>query len=61
MSNSKYEPLRSYNYVCQKFGTDEMVRLRRNIYNIWDIIRTETNIERGKTDFPISSGSAVEG
>ncbi|CAG2218412.1 unnamed protein product [Mytilus edulis] len=68
MSKSKDESLRSYNYVCQKFGSKEMVRLRRHIYNIWDIINTEmdfigseTDIRRSKTDFLISSGSAVEG
>ncbi|CAC5393645.1 unnamed protein product [Mytilus coruscus] len=56
MSTSKHESWKSFNYVCQKFGTDEMVRLRRNIYSLWDLIGY------GHTSYcQISSGSAVEG
>ncbi|CAC5400718.1 unnamed protein product [Mytilus coruscus] len=56
MSTKTCESLKSYNYACQKFGTIETVRLRRNLYNLRDMIRNDD-----PSICHISSGSAVEG
>lgn len=56
MSSRKSESLKSYDYACQKFGTFETVRLRRNLYNLHDMIRNDDPLL-----CHISSGSAVEG
>ncbi|XP_052107066.1 uncharacterized protein LOC127739384 [Mytilus californianus] len=56
MSSRTCESLKSYDYACQKFGTFETVRLRRNLYNLQDMIRNDD-----PSLCHISSGSAVEG
>lgn len=56
MSTWTSETVKSYNFACQKIGTDEMVRLRRNIFNLSDMIANNE-----KSQWYISSGSAVEG
>lgn len=56
MSTTNNESLNSYNYVCQKFGTVEMVRLRRNLFTLWDITFTWDKLYTR-----VSSGSSVEG
>lgn len=56
MSTRNNESLNSYNYVCQKFGTVEMVRLRRNLFTLWDITFTWDKLYTR-----VRSGSSVEG
>ncbi|CAG2249690.1 unnamed protein product [Mytilus edulis] len=56
MSSRNSESLKSYDYACQKFGTFETVRLRRNLYNLYDMICNDDPLL-----CHISSGSAVEG
>lgn len=56
MSTRNNESLKSYNYVCQKFGTVEIVRLRRNLFTLWDITFTWDKLYTR-----VRSGSSVEG
>ncbi|XP_063399939.1 uncharacterized protein LOC134684575 [Mytilus trossulus] len=47
--------LQFYNYLCEKIGTDELVRLRRKYYQLWDFLLTNKDV------VVVNSGSKSEG
>ena len=55
MDISREEELRFYKFICEKFGTEDIVKYRRISYAVKDLLELEDG------NVPISSGSKGEG